>query len=231
MIENLIDDNIINKLNQILVIHNINLNIDDKNDLINSLVKLSYVSNLLFSVVCNNVYHKDLIKKLQMNILNYTGIKLLKKDIYKILKYIYKNKDKFNIIYNECKKYNNQLVNYKSQKGGFVMNFINEYFEWEENTVMKTKILDIVETFIDFVGILPIIGDFFDFGNFIMALIRQKWVSAIFSFIAMAPIFGSIITIPSKILYRIVMAIIALNKSKDNIDEGDIIDDEINENV
>ncbi len=69
-----------------------------------------------------------------------------------------------------------------------------------------SKFLDVIQFIVDFVGLIPGIGDVIDLVNAILYLLRGRWADALLSFIAFIPIVGSVIAIISRETRRLVKA-------------------------
>ena len=70
------------------------------------------------------------------------------------------------------------------------------------------KLIDKIQTILDFAGFVPVIGDAADLVNAVIYGIRGMWLSAVLSLIAVIPGVGSAIAVPAKVLFRRIKSVI-----------------------
>tara|TARA_Y100000389_G_C17446196_1_gene511768 strand:- start:1069 stop:2424 length:1356 start_codon:yes stop_codon:yes gene_type:complete len=83
-------------------------------------------------------------------------------------------------------------------------NILNEDNSWVDN----------LQTILDYIGIIPVIGDIIDVINAIIYFIRGKWFDGILAIIAVIPVVGSAISLPLKAIFKVLGPVLVKFGSK-----------------
>lgn len=144
------------------------------------LQKLSYVNLLINSFSTKEVMKKDgFLKNLTNEINNVTGFNISKLETYELMKESILVKTEYNKLKQNKELQNNMIV----MSGGF--------FNWDEETTLTTKALDVLSLMLDVAGIVPAAGIAIDGLNILINLVRKKWLMAGLGLISIVPILGT----------------------------------------
>jgi hypothetical protein len=144
------------------------------------LQKLGYVNLLINSFSTKEAMKKDgFLKKLTNEINNVTGFNISKLETYELMKESILVKTEYNKLKQNKELQNNMIV----MSGGF--------FNWDEETTLTTKALDVLSLMLDIAGIVPAAGIAIDGLNILINLVRKKWVMAGLGLISIVPILGT----------------------------------------
>lgn len=144
------------------------------------LQKLSYVNLLINSFSTKEAMKKDgFLKKLTNEINNVTGFNISKLETYELMKESILVKTEYNKLKQNKELQNNMIV----MSGGF--------FNWDEETTLTTKALDVLSLMLDIAGIVPAAGIAIDGLNILINLVRKKWLMAGLGLISIVPILGT----------------------------------------